>query len=207
MRSPFPRVLTALAAAAALAACDRPQPATAADTHAQGVGAKLDRAIDRTQQKLAEAGEKTQQTLSETSDKLQPKIAAAGDRIAEAGNKVAADVKDAVRRDDKDSVRIAGDGSRAVTTTVTTGERTSVSGLPEGTRAAVTDAAITTAVKAGFLKDPGLSVLKIDVDTREGVVVLNGVAADAGARERASQIATGIKGVREVRNHLSVKQG
>ena len=185
------KTLVAGAAALSLAACDR------AET--QNADAKIDRAVDRTQQRLADAGEKTQQTLSETSQKLKPKIEAAGDRIAEAGSKVAADVKDVVRRDSE--------GGRGITTSVATGERTAVSGLPDGTRAAVNDAAITTAVKAGFLKDPGLSVLKIDVDTKEGVVLLNGIADDAAAKERASQIAQGVKGVREVRNHLSVKQG
>jgi hyperosmotically inducible periplasmic protein len=186
-------VLAAAAAAVALAACDRP--ANTADANTQDARARLDRAVDRTQQKLAEAGEKTQQTLSETSERLQPKIAAAGDRIADAGGKVAADVKEAVR----------GDGS--VTTTVTTGPSTRVTGLPADTQAAFNDTAITTAVKAGFLKDPGLSAIKIDVDTKEGVVVLNGVAADAAAKDRATQIAQGVNGVREVRNHLSVKQG
>jgi len=189
------KMLAVTTAAFALAACDRPQGANSAEANAQDARAKLDRAVDRTQQKLAEAGEKTQQTLSEASDRLQPKIEAAGERIADAGGKVAADVKDAVRRD----------GS--VTTTVTTGSSTSVTGLPPATQAAFNDTAITTAVKAGFLKDPGLSAIKIDVDTKEGVVVLNGIAADAGARERATQIAQGVKGVREVRNHLSVKQG
>lgn len=183
--------LAAGAAAMLLAACDRPE--------AQEAGAKADRALDRTQQRLAEAGEKTQQTLAETNDKLKPKIEAAGDRIAEAGSKVVAEVKDAVRRDAA--------SPRAVTTTIATGSDTRVSGLPERTQAAVNDTAITTAIKAGFLKDPGLSVLKIDVDTKDGVVVLNGVAEDAAARDRATRIAQGVKGVREVRNHLAPKQG
>jgi osmotically-inducible protein OsmY len=189
----------ALAAGAALllAACDRP--------------ATTDSALDRTQQRLAEAGEKTQQAISETSQRLQPKIEAAGERIAEAGGKVAADVKEAIRDDDRRGATASATAdpgsSRNITTTVTTGSRTSVSGLPAGTREAVGDAAITTAVKAGFLKDPGLSVLKIDVDTKDGVVVLNGMADDAAAKGRASRIAQGVRGVREVRNHLAVKQG
>jgi osmotically-inducible protein OsmY len=197
------------AAALLLAACDRPN--TAASEPNTSSASRLDQAIDRTQARLAEAGEKTQQTLSETSDRLQPKIAAAGERISEAGSKVAENVKDAVRGDGgapaSATAAAAPDSSRNITTTITTGPRTSVGGLPEGTRAAVSDAAITTAVKAGFLKDPGLSFLKIDVDTKDGIVVLNGVADDAAARERAAQLAGDVRGVREVRNHLSVKQG
>jgi hyperosmotically inducible protein len=206
-------------AALALAACGRE-----AQQDAQGNGAtvsqKIDKALDRTQQRLAEAGEKTQQTLAETGDRLQPKLAAAGDRIAEAADKTAANVKEAVRGDDRSGSTgatngsTAGNGSsdtpsgrRPITTTITTGERTAISGLPEGTRTAVADTAITTAIKAQFLKDPDLSVLKIDVDTNDGVVVLNGVADNAAARDRAAQIAQGVRGVKEVRNHLTAKQG
>jgi osmotically-inducible protein OsmY len=69
------------------------------------------------------------------------------------------------------------------------------------------DGAITASIKASMLKDPDLSVLKIDVDTRDGVVVLNGLARDEAARERAGKIAEATKGVREVRNHLTTKQG
>ena len=36
------------------------------------------------------------------------------------------------------------------------------------------DIAITTSIKADYLKDPDLSVFKIDVDTKDGVVVLKG---------------------------------
>ena len=202
------QIAAALAAAASLAACERPQ-ATAADSSAAATTERrAENAVDRTQERLAEAGDKTRQALSETGDKLQPKLAAAGERISAATEKAAANVKEAIRPDGSGATVAAGsDSPRNITTTVTTGSRTGVTGLPEGTRATVNDAAITTAVKAGFLKDPGLSVLKIDVDTNDGVVVLNGMADDAGAKDRATRIAGGVRGVREVRNHLSVKQG
>jgi hyperosmotically inducible protein len=73
--------------------------------------------------------------------------------------------------------------------------------------AAGSDAAITASIKADYLKDPDLSVFKIDVDTKEGVVTLNGVTDTAAARGRAEKLAQANKGVREVRNHLTVKQG
>jgi osmotically-inducible protein OsmY len=210
MKPRLPQLLAAAAAALSLAACERPQ-ATAANDPAAAPGERVEGAIDRTQQRLAEAGDKTQEALSETGEKLQPKLAAAGDRISEAAGKVAAEVREAVRVEEKGpssaTVGTRGEGPGAVSATVTTGSRTSVSGLPEGTRAAVNDAAITTAVKAGFVKDPGLSALRIDVDTSNGVVVLNGIADDAAARDRAAAIARDVKGVREVRNHLAVKQG
>jgi osmotically-inducible protein OsmY len=74
-------------------------------------------------------------------------------------------------------------------------------------RAALGDAAITASIKAGFIADRDLSVLKIDVDTKDGVVTLNGLADTAQAKERATKIAQETKGVHEVRNHLTVKQG
>ena len=69
------------------------------------------------------------------------------------------------------------------------------------------DGAITASIKASMLKDPDLSVLKIDVDTLEGVVSIKGEAATAEAKARATKIAEGTKGVREVHNRLVVKQG
>jgi len=74
------------------------------------------------------------------------------------------------------------------------------------TREALSDTAITASIKADFLKDPDLSVLKIDVDTKDGVVTLNGLAENDAARVRAGHIAEGIKGVREVRNYLVTKK-
>lgn len=93
------------------------------------------------------------------------------------------------------------------TTTIKTGPSTSVSGISTETRAALGDGAITASIKMDFLKDPDLSVLKIDVDTRDGVVTLNGLAGNEAARGRAEKLASAIKGVREVRNNLTVKRG
>ena len=73
-------------------------------------------------------------------------------------------------------------------------------------RQALSDTAITASIKTDFLKDPDLSVLKIDVDTQEGVVTLNGLAANDDARARAERIAQGVKGVKQVRNFLVTKK-
>ena len=67
------------------------------------------------------------------------------------------------------------------------------------------DAAITASVSAGLLKDPDLSAIKIDVDTKDGVVSLSGPAPSAAAKERAETIAKAVEGVKEVRNLLDVK--
>ena len=67
------------------------------------------------------------------------------------------------------------------------------------------DALITASVNAGLLKDPDLSALKIDVDTRRGVVSLYGPASSESARSRATAIAAAVKGVTSVDNKLTVK--
>lgn len=67
------------------------------------------------------------------------------------------------------------------------------------------DAAITAKVSAGLAEDPALSALKIDVDTRHGIVTLNGPAPTREARERATRIAQAVRGVDSVVNHLSLQ--
>jgi len=67
------------------------------------------------------------------------------------------------------------------------------------------DAAITSSVSAGLAKDPDLSALKIDVDTKAGVVSLKGPAPNAAAKARAEEIAKGVQGVTSVNNQLEVK--
>lgn len=67
------------------------------------------------------------------------------------------------------------------------------------------DLGITAAVNAGLANDTDLSALKINVDTKNGVVVLKGTAPTAAARDRATEISKGVKGVATVDNQLVVK--
>ncbi len=69
------------------------------------------------------------------------------------------------------------------------------------------DAGITAKVSAGIAKDSELSAVKIDVDTRNGVVTLTGPVKSAAARERAETIARGVQGVNSVVNQLTVTAG
>lgn len=69
----------------------------------------------------------------------------------------------------------------------------------------VDDASITARVSAGLAQDATLSALKIDVDTSNGVVTLKGPAPTQEAKERASSIAQGVKGVSSVVNQLTVQ--
>jgi hyperosmotically inducible periplasmic protein len=69
------------------------------------------------------------------------------------------------------------------------------------------DASITASVSASLAKDPELSAIKINVDTKDGVVNLQGPAPSIGARERATSIAKAVKGVNSVNNQLTVSAG
>jgi hyperosmotically inducible protein len=71
--------------------------------------------------------------------------------------------------------------------------------------AAIDDATITTKVKAAVLAEPGLASLKIDVDTKDAVVTLAGTVDSPALKERATQIAQNVGGVRSVVDNLVVK--
>lgn len=71
----------------------------------------------------------------------------------------------------------------------------------------VDDVAITASVSAALVKDPDLSAIKINVDTKNGAVSLNGPAPSAAAKERATSIAQGVKGVTSVTNNLMAPAG
>lgn len=68
----------------------------------------------------------------------------------------------------------------------------------------VNDAMITTGVKAELAKDTSLSALAINVDTDNGRVTMNGPAPSAAAREKATTLAQGVKGVVSVDNKLVI---
>jgi osmotically-inducible protein OsmY len=126
--------------------------------------------------------EQAQRDATDASRRVGNALERTGEKIADATRKATAEVKE------------------------TAGEAKAKVESPE-TRASISDAAITASIKTDYLKDPDLSVLKIDVDTKDGVVVLNGTAQTEDGKKRAERIAGAIKGVKEVRNHLTVKQG
>lgn len=64
------------------------------------------------------------------------------------------------------------------------------------------DATITASIKSQFAADPVLSPLKIDVQTQEGLVSLNGKAPDAASRDHATRVAVTVKDVLSVDNHM-----
>ena len=71
--------------------------------------------------------------------------------------------------------------------------------------AAVTDATITTKINAALVADDQLKALNINVDTKDGKVVLTGAAPDAASLQRATTMAKSVDGVVDVDNRLTVQ--
>ena len=71
--------------------------------------------------------------------------------------------------------------------------------------ATIDDVAITASISAELAKDAELSAIKINVDTKNGGVTLNGPAPSAAAKEKATALAKAVKGVTSVNNMLVVK--
>jgi hyperosmotically inducible protein len=68
----------------------------------------------------------------------------------------------------------------------------------------ITDAAITTAVKAKVLADTTTPGMKIDVDTKDAIVTLTGTVASRAEADRAAALARDTNGVKNVVNNLKV---
>ena len=75
----------------------------------------------------------------------------------------------------------------------------------ESTGEYVDDAAITSKVKTALLGDAGLKSFDIGVETYKNVVQLSGFVNTPQLKARAAQVASGVPGVRSVRNDLVVK--
>lgn len=71
---------------------------------------------------------------------------------------------------------------------------------------AMDDATITGKVKTKFLGDTNVPGLKIDVDTKAGVVTLTGTVPTAAERQRAVELAKETDGVKSVVDRIKVEK-
>ncbi|MES2715439.1 MAG: BON domain-containing protein [Pseudomonadota bacterium] len=69
----------------------------------------------------------------------------------------------------------------------------------------IDDTAITTAVKAKFVENKQVDATAISVETLEGTVMLSGFAKTQDEKNMAESIARSTKGVKSVKNQLSVR--
>lgn len=70
----------------------------------------------------------------------------------------------------------------------------------------IDDATITASVKSTLVADKVSNLTRVDVDTNDGVVHLNGTVESAEQRLRAEELARRVKGVKNVINNLQVAQ-
>ena len=70
----------------------------------------------------------------------------------------------------------------------------------------IDDTKITASVKAKLVADRPANLTRVDVDTTNGVVYLNGAVDTAEQRARAEQLAREAKGVQRVVNNLQVNR-
>jgi hyperosmotically inducible periplasmic protein len=70
----------------------------------------------------------------------------------------------------------------------------------------IDDTTLTTTVKTKLSVDKLANLTRIDVDTYNGVVSLNGVVSTSEEKQRAEEIARSVNGVKKVVNNLQVRQ-
>lgn len=75
----------------------------------------------------------------------------------------------------------------------------------EGTGEYVDDAVITTKVKAAIFNEPSLKSAEINVETFKGTVQLSGFVKDQADTHKAVKAASGVKGVKSVKNDMRLK--
>jgi len=68
------------------------------------------------------------------------------------------------------------------------------------------DSTITASVKAKLVGDKAANLTRIEVDTTNQVVTLNGVVESADQKAKAEQLARQVGGVKSVKNNLQVQK-
>jgi len=74
----------------------------------------------------------------------------------------------------------------------------------EKTGEVVTDASITAAVKMKMADDELVKARNIDVDTKDGVVTLNGTVGSKAEEQKAIDLSNQVNGVKRVVSNLKV---
>lgn len=69
----------------------------------------------------------------------------------------------------------------------------------------VDDTAITTTVKSRFIENKAVDANAISVETLNGTVMLSGFAKNEAEKSTAQSIAWGVKGVKAVKNEVTVR--
>ena len=70
----------------------------------------------------------------------------------------------------------------------------------------IDDTSITTSVKAKLTAEKAVNFTRIDVDTTNQVVTLNGIVESADQKAKAEQLAREVGGVKSVKNNLQIQK-
>lgn len=70
----------------------------------------------------------------------------------------------------------------------------------------VDDSTLTSQVKTKLVAEKAANLTRIDVDTTNSVVSLNGIVESADQKSRAEQLAKQVKGVKKVNNNLQIQK-
>jgi len=134
-------------------------------------------------------------------------LAACGDRTDDTAAGARQDANEARQetRDASKDVREASRDAASSANQAASSAGTAIMGAAGRVGEKVDDMQITARVNAGLAADKDLSALRIDVDTRDGVVTLMGTAPTASAKARAEEIARNAKDVKSVNNKLAVQ--
>ena len=106
--------------------------------------------------------------------------------------------------DAKEKVEDAAHDAKVATENAAHDAKVATEKAADKTGEVITDAAITSEVKTKFLADSDVAGLKINVDTSNGVVTLNGTVKSKAEMDKAMAIARDSKGVKRVVSHLKV---
>lgn len=96
-------------------------------------------------------------------------------------------------------------GQKIENTADKTGDK--VESAAEKTGEFLSDSALTAKVKTALIAEDDLKSMRINVDSKHGVVTLTGELPTAAMVTQAETATKGVKGVKEVHNNLTVKAG
>jgi len=180
---------SSLAVLLALAGCgERPDGET--------VGQKLDSAVERTSEAAGQARQEAREKTVSAANSAKEATGDAARATKDAASNAAATTRDATQ-EARDSARTSVMGAAAET-------RQAGANASQAAGAKVDDAQITSRVSASLMGDRELSKVRIDVDTRDGVVTLSGPVPSSTVKARANEVARAVKDVKSVDNQLTV---
>jgi osmotically-inducible protein OsmY len=161
-------------------------------------------AAQKTENMAERAAERTRETTSN--------VAANTERAAEtAAARTERAAETAAAKTERGAENLAAKTERAAETAAVKTERAAETAAVKTERGleragdVVEDSVITAKIKAEMIREPDLKALSIDVDTKQGVVMLSGMVASKAEADKAVRVARSVKGVSSVKNNLKVK--